>query len=471
MAHNLDDMAEHYLQHRTIKIEELIGTGKKQKQMDTVLTETVAEYAGEDALVVWHLYHILKEQIEREPDWAKLLYEIELPLLSVLAEMEFVGMTVDPDVLRILGKRFAEKQEILEKEIYELAGHPFNIASPKQLAAVLFDELGLRRVRKTKSGQSTDSEVLEELAADHPIPAKVAAHRQWAKLRGTYIDALPELIHPHTGRIHSSFNQVGTATGRLSSSHPNLQNIPVRTAEGREIRTAFVPGKGFDMLLSCDYSQIELRVLAHFSGDDRLCEAFRNNEDIHTRVASEVFDVKPEKVDSDMRRIAKTVNFGVIYGQSAFGLSKQLGIDQKEAQKFIDGYFATYASIRQYLDSILDGCIAKGYVATLFGRRRYFASETIRSERKGGLNGAERMAINTVIQGTAADLVKQAMVKLMPLDQFEANLLLQIHDELVFEVTQKDSERLLRYVVETMQLDQPLRVPLVVDAELAACWA
>ena len=322
----------------------------------------------------------------------------------------------------------------------------------------------------TKSQQSTDIEVLEELAAIHPLPAKVAEYRQLAKLRGTYTDVLPEMIHPHTGRIHSSFNQVGTATGRLSSSHPNLQNIPVRTVDGREIRTAFVPGKGFDLLLSCDYSQIELRVLAHFSGDDRLCEAFHNNEDIHTRVASEVFDVTLAKVNADMRRIAKTVNFGVIYGQSAFGLSKQLGIDHKEAQQFIDDYFATYSSIRQYLDSVLDGCIEKGYVTTLFGRRRYFAPGTIRQERVGNLNTAERMAINTVIQGTAADLMKQAMVKLMPLDRFEANLLLQIHDELVFEVTQKDAERLMQYVVETMQLNQPLRVPLVVDAELAKYW-
>jgi len=399
-----------------------------------------------------------------------LLYEIELPLLSVLVEMEFTGVTVDTEVLRTLGKRFAEKQEILEQEIYTLAGHSFNIASPKQLATVLFDELGLRQVKKTKSGQSTDVEVLEELKDVHPIAEKVIQHRQWAKLRGTYIDALPELIHPHTGRIHSSFNQVVTATGRLSSSHPNLQNIPVRTADGREIRSAFIPGKGFDLLLSCDYSQIELRVLAHFSGDESLCEAFRNNEDIHTRVASEVFEVEQEEVDSDMRRAAKAVNFGVIYGQSAFGLSKQLGIDQKEAQKFIDGYFATYFSIRQYLESVLDDCFEKGYVATLFGRRRDFAPGTIRPIRTGNLNAAERMAINTVIQGTAADLMKLAMVKLMPLDRFQANLLMQIHDELVFEVTQEDSAGLSEYVVETMLLNQPLRVPLVVDAELSKCW-
>ena len=407
-----------------------------------------------------------------------LFHEIELPLLSILAEMEFIGVTVDLDVLSTLGKRFAEKQEILEKKIYELAGHPFNIASPKQLATVLFDELGLRRVKK----QSTDVSVLEELKNDHPIPAKVIQYRQWAKLRGTYIEALPELIHPQTGRIHSSFNQVVTATGRLSSSNPNLQNIPTRTADGREIRSAFIPGKGYDLLLSCDYSQIELRVLAHFSGDASLCEAFRNNEDIHIRVASEVFGVKPEEVDADQRRAAKAVNFGVIYGQSAFGLSKALGIDQKEAQKFIDGYFATYSSIRQYLESVLEGCLEKGYVTTMFGRRRYFAPGTIRSERKGSLTTPERMAINTVIQGTAADLMKQAMVAIsvaarksdggegVSLDQFEANLLMQIHDELVFEVTQADSERLLQYVVEKMLLGQPLRVPLAVDAELMTCW-
>jgi DNA polymerase-1 len=280
------------------------------------------------------------------------------------------------------------------------------------------------------------------------------------------------LIHPVTGRIHSSFNQVVTSTGRLSSSHPNLQNIPVRTAEGREIRSTFKPGQGFDLLLSCDYSQIELRVLAHFSGDEKLCEAFRNNEDIHTRVAGEVFGVDIVDVDSDMRRIAKTVNFGVIYGQSAFGLAKQLGIDQKDAQKFIDGYFAKYSNIRVYLDSILDDCLANGYVTTLFGHRRYFRDGMIRSLRKSSLNRSEREAINTVIQGTAADLMKQAMVRLhgkLPED-LKTNLLLQIHDELVFEVTKEDAEKLKQIVVETMTLNQPLLVPLVVDAEFGECW-
>ncbi|MDR0335584.1 MAG: DNA polymerase I [Planctomycetaceae bacterium] len=471
MNHNLDDMANYYLQHETIKIEELIGSGKKQRLMSEVQTDVVADYAGEDALVVWHLYPLLKYQLEAFPEMAKLFYDIEIPLVEVLADMEFAGVTVDTSMLRELSGRFTRKQQKLETEIYQLAGHEFNVASPKQLATVLFDELGLRSVRKTKTGQSTDIEVLDELSSEHPLPAKVAEHRQLSKLKGTYVDALPELIHPITGRIHSSFNQVVTSTGRLSSSHPNLQNIPVRTAEGREIRNTFKPGQEFDFLLSCDYSQIELRVLAHFSGDERLCESFRNNEDIHTRVAGEVFGVAISQVDSDMRRIAKTVNFGVIYGQSAFGLAKQLGIDQKEAQKFINGYFDKYSSIRIYLETILDDCLAKGYVTTLFGRRRYFRNG-IRGLRKGGLNRSEREAINTVIQGTAADLMKQAMIRLrdqLP-KELKTNLLLQIHDELVFEVTKKDAEKVKQIVVETMMLDQPLRVPLVVDAELGKHW-
>ncbi|MDR0610891.1 MAG: DNA polymerase I [Planctomycetaceae bacterium] len=472
MNHNIDDMAEYYLKHKTIKIEELIGSGKKQRQMNEVQTDIVADYAGEDALVVWFLYPLLKRRIDAESTMAKLFYDIEIPLVEVLAEMEFAGITVDTEMLKKLSNRFTQRQQKLETEIFELAGHEFNVASPKQLATVLFDELGLKSVRKTKTGQSTDIEVLEELSLVHPLPAKVAEHRQLAKLKGTYVDALPELIHPVTGRIHSSFNQVVTSTGRLSSSHPNLQNIPVRTAEGREIRSTFKPGQGFDLLLSCDYSQIELRVLAHFSGDEKLCEAFRNNEDIHTRVAGEVFGVDIADVDSDMRRIAKTVNFGVIYGQSAFGLAKQLGIDQKEAQKFIDGYFDKYSSIRMYLDSILDECLANGYVTTFFGHRRYFRDGMIRSFRKSGLNRSEREAVNTVIQGTAADLMKQAMIRLcgqLPKD-LQTNLLLQIHDELVLEVTKKDAEKLKQIVIETMTLNQPLQVPLVVDAELGECW-
>ncbi|MDR1483683.1 MAG: DNA polymerase I [Planctomycetaceae bacterium] len=473
MSHSLDELADIYLDHETIKIKDLIGTGKKQRTMNEVQTYLLQEYAGEDALVVWLLYPILRSRLESDSQLHRLLFEIELPLSCVLSEMEFTGVTVDVNVLRGLSSRFSEELIRLEGEIFQLAGHAFNISSPKQLATVLFDELKLKGVKKTKtSAQSTDVEVLEELALVHELPARVSEYRQLAKLKGTYVDALPELIHPLTGRIHSSFNQVSTVTGRLSSSNPNLQNIPVRTKIGREIRSAFKAGVGFDQLLSCDYSQIELRVLAHFSGDVRLSEAFWNNEDIHSRVACEVFGVLPEAVTSDMRRTAKAVNFGVIYGQTAFGLAKQLGISDKEAQQFIDSYFDKYYQIRYYLDSILDSCIECGYVSTLFGRQRKFREGVIRKERKGSLTQSERMAINTVIQGTASDLIKQAMIRLttaIPPD-LNANLLIQIHDELVYEVTNDHAEQLKQIVVQTMTLDQPLKVPLVVDAELCEYW-
>jgi DNA polymerase-1 len=467
--HNLDDLSEFYLNHKTIKINELIGKGKNQRLMKEIQTYLIKDYAGEDALVVWHLYPILKSLVDAKPEIARLLNELELPLAEVLAEMEFVGVTVDAEVLHGLSVRFAEELTKLERDIFQLAGHEFNIASPKQLANVLFDELKLKSVKKTKtSAQSTDIEVLEELALVHPLPKNVAEYRQLAKLKGTYVDALPELIHPITGRIHSSFNQVATVTGRLSSSNPNLQNIPVRTEQGREIRSAFKAGANYDLLLSCDYSQIELRVLAHFSGDEKLCEAFWNNEDIHTRVACEVFNVTQENVTSDMRRTAKAVNFGVIYGQTPFGLAKQLGISDQEAKEFINNYFEKYSQIRDYLDSILDNCIKNGYVSTLFGRQRKFHAGVIRDQRKGSLTQAERMAINTVIQGTASDLIKKAMVNLtktIPPD-LNSNLLIQIHDELVYEVTNEHAEKLKQIVTQTMTLNQPLNVPLIVDAEL-----
>ncbi|GHT31172.1 DNA polymerase I [Planctomycetales bacterium] len=472
--HNLDDLAEKYLNHITIKIEELIGSGKHQRNMDEVQTDIMAHYAGEDALVAWKLYKLLA--VKLVSTFAKLFYEIELPLASILAEMEYAGIFADKKEFAVLSESFGEKLQQLEKEIYEIAGRSFNIASPKQLAAILFDELGLDSVKKTKSKttQSTDIDVLEELALLHPLPAKIIEYRSLAKLKGTYVDALPKQIHPDTGRIHTSFSQTTAITGRLSSSNPNLQNIPVRSEEGKKIRAAFKPAKEFDCFLSCDYSQIELRVLAHFSEDKHLCEAFLNNEDIHTSVARQVFGIsESENVPPEKRRAAKAVNFGVIYGQSAFGLAKELGIPQKEAQQFIDGYFAKYDSIRTYLNTILDNCITDGYVSTLFGRRRYFRQGTIRSERKGVLNQSERMAVNTVIQGTAADLMKQAMVKLFRRNIFDgrqANLLLQIHDELVFEVKADYAEELKRIVVETMQLEQPLKVPLVVDAEFSDCW-
>jgi len=471
--HNLDDLALRHLNYKTIKIGEIIGI-RHQKRMDEVQIQFISEYAGEDALITWKLYKLLEPKTAAQ--FHHLFYDIELPLSGVLTDMETVGITFDKNELKSLSLYLEERLRSLEMDIYRTAGHSFLINSPQQLAVVLFDELGLHVVKKTRSGtlRSTDIDVLEELAAYHPLPERVIRYRSLSKLKSTYVDALPKQIHPKTGRIHTSFSQTSAITGRLSSSNPNLQNIPVRNEEGKRIRAAFKPGKEFDYLLSCDYSQIELRVLAHFSQDETLCRAFQNGDDIHTTVAMEIFNVgEAELITLAQRRAAKAVNFGIIYGQTAFGLSKELDIPSKDAQGFIDGYFAKYASIRKYLDSILDECIVKGFVSTLFGRRRYFREGTVRSERKGSLNQAERMAVNTVIQGTAADLMKQAMVKLFSNNTFDmrrANLLLQIHDELVFEVKADYAEELKTIAVGTMQLGQPLQVPLVVDTKLGGSW-
>ena len=347
-----------------------------------------------------------------------------------------------------------------------------NIASPKQLQQVLFGELKLRVVKKTATGPSTDAEVLEELAADHPLPAKIVEFRQYAKLKGTYVDALPEMIYPRTGRVHASFNQVVAATGRLSSSDPNLQNIPVRTEEGREIRSAFIPGQDDWLLLAADYSQIELRVLAHFSQDEALCEAFARDEDIHARVASQVYHVPLDAVTPEMRRQAKAVNFGVIYGQTPFGLAKQLRIAKAEAAAFIDAYFQGYPGIRRFFDQVLAECVKNGYVTTILGRRRAIAG--VRADTSGQRNLAERTAINTVIQGSAADLIKRAMIAIerrLSVRPWSARMLLQIHDELVFEVSPEELGDLAQMVAEEMVGKKPLSVPLKVDLKAGPNWA
>ncbi len=473
-THNLDDMSELYLGHATVKIAELIGTGKKQKKMDEVPTEAVCEYAGEDALIPWLLRPILERRLQRDPRLYSLFTDWEMPLLEVLADMEDLGIAIDVDRLKELSVRFAKRLDELEKEIFEIAGCEFNVASPKQLQKILFEQFRLPVIKKTKTGPSTDIEVLSELAEQHVLPAKIIEHRQLSKLKGTYVDALPELLHPETHRIHTSFNQVVAATGRLSSSDPNLQNIPVRTREGREIRSAFVPDArlGFDRLLSCDYSQIELRVLAHFSKDENLCKAFASGEDIHASVAAEVFGVELADVTPEMRRKAKTVNFGVVYGQSAFGLAKQLDIPQEEAAEFIAAYFAKYSGIRLYLEEILENCFREGFVSTLLGRRREIIG--VRAVRKvGQMTLPERTAVNTVIQGSAADLMKQAMIRVaraLRASESRSRMLLQIHDELLFETTLAESAELQQLVVSEMSLDQPLAVPLVVDAKIAPCW-
>ncbi|HLA85394.1 MAG TPA: DNA polymerase I [Thermoguttaceae bacterium] len=469
--HNLDELAERYLNHTTIKISQLIGKGKDQKRMDEVPVSLVCDYAGEDALVAWRLWPILEKRLA-ESGLERLFVELELPLVETLAEMESNGIRVSRERLAELSRHYGERMDELEREIYKLANGPFNIASPKQLQQVLFVEQGLPVLKKTKTGPSTDAEVLEELAPLHPLPAKIIEYRQYAKLKSTYVDALPEMIHPVTGRVHASFNQVVTATGRLSSSDPNLQNIPVRSEEGREIRSAFVPGESGWSLLAADYSQIELRMLAHFSGDERLCEAFERDEDIHARVASQVHGVALDQVTSAMRREAKAVNFGVIYGQSPFGLSKQLGISQEAAAKFIHAYFEGYPQIEEFLDGILADCARFGYVSTILGRRR--AIRGVRADVGGQRNQAERTAINTVIQGSAADLIKQAMIAIharLARERFPARLLLQIHDELIFEAPTEELAPLRVLVADEMTGAWKLKVPLKVDVKAGPNWA
>ena len=475
--HNLNELAKRYLHHATIKIEELIGSGKNQKRMDEVPVRRVADYAGEDALLPLRLRPILEPKLA-EAGLDDLFNDVELPLIDVLVEMEYNGIRLDVDRLRQLSDRYAGRIETLRDQIYDMAGRELNIASPKQLQQLLFDELNLPVIKRTKTGPSTDASVLEELARVHPLPAKIVEYRQFTKLKSTYVDALPEMVHPQTGRVHASFNQVVTATGRLSSSDPNLQNIPVRTDEGREIRSAFIPGEEGQVLLCADYSQIELRVLAHFSGDENLCRAFDQDEDIHARVASQVNGVPLDEVTPQMRRAAKAVNFGVIYGQSAFGLSKSLGIERDEAAKFIDSYFEGYPGIEEFLDGVLAECQKNGYVSTILGRRRAIHGVGDPSQRTqaGGRqrNLVERTAINTVIQGSAADLIKLAMIRIhgrLRRENHQARMLLQIHDELIFEVPTDQLGQLADLVKEEMSSAYRLSVPLKVDLKAGPNWA
>jgi len=470
--HNLDDLSSRYLDHTTTKISELIGSGRDQKRMDEVPVAAVTSYAGEDALLPLRLRPLLAEKL-KSIACTELFEKLEVPLIDVLAEMEYNGIKVDVHRLGELSVRYGERIEKLRHEIFELAGREFNVASPKQLQQVLFEELKLPVVKSTaKTGPSTDAEVLEELARSHPLPAKLLEFRKFAKLKSTYVDALPEMVHPGTGRVHASFNQVVAATGRLSSSDPNLQNIPVRGDAGREIRSAFVPDPEGWVLLAADYSQIELRILAHYSGDERLCEAFVRDEDIHARVASQVNGVPLEAVTPQMRRDAKAVNFGVIYGQGAFGLAKSLGIEKAEAAAFIDSYFEGYPGIERFLTRTLAECRRMGYVGTLEGRRREIRG--VRESAGRQRNLAERAAANTVIQGSAADLIKIAMVAIhrrLRQENLAARMLLQIHDELIFEVPSEQLTRLTELVTGEMVGAARLDVPLKVDVRAGPSWA
>ena len=469
--HNLDELAKRYLNHTTIKISELIGSGKNQKRMDEAPVEAIAAYASEDADVPLRLRPILADRL-RADELETLFNELEMPLVEVLAELEFNGIRVDVPRLEELGREFGARIESVEREIFSLAGREFNIASPKQLQRILFEELKLPVISRTKTGPSTDADTLEELAQRHALPAKIIEYRQYAKLKGTYVDALPTMVNPRTGRVHCSFHQAVAATGRLSSSDPNLQNIPIRTETGRAIRSAFLPAQDDWSLLAADYSQIELRMLAHLSQDDNLCRAFEQDQDIHTLVASQVYGVAPDQVTRDMRRGAKAVNFGVIYGQSPFGLAKALDIEKSQAAEFIDQYFARYPGVDLFLTKTLEDCVAKGYVTTIMGRRR--AIRGIRSTTGRQRNLPERTAINTVIQGSAADLIKLAMIAVhgrMRGERLESRMLLQIHDELMFETHSRELETLRTLVAHEMSSVMRLAVPLKVDVKVGRNWA
>jgi DNA polymerase-1 len=474
-SHNMDDMARRHLCHRTITIDELIGSGKNQKRMDEVPVATVTQYAAEDADVPLRLADALAPRLKGSGIY-ELFTDLEMPLIDVLVEMEFNGIHVDVGRLRALSGQFNDEIMRLEREIFELAGREFNIDSRIQLGDLLFKELKLPVVKRTKTGPSMDAEALEELALLHPLPAKVIEYRHLAKLKSTYVDALPELINPTTNRVHTSFKQDVAATGRLSSQDPNLQNIPIRTEQGRAIRSAFLPGQDGWQLMTADYSQIELRVLAHFSGDATLRQAFAEDRDIHSQVASEVYSVSIEQVTSEMRRTAKAVNFGVIYGQSPFGLAKTLRIDQADAAEFIDRYFNGLPGVDAFLLQTLVQCRRDGYVSTILGRRRPVSGvrDPAMLADKRQRNLPERIAINTVIQGSAADIIKKAMINVhrrLAREKLQAKLLLQIHDELVLEFPPGERERVEALVTEEMSAAIELAVPLKVDVHVGPNWA
>jgi DNA polymerase I len=470
-AHNLDQIALDHLGHKTIRYEEVAGKGKNAVTFDQVMVEKATPYACEDADITLSVYDIFAPLLEKN-GLSELMHTVEMPLVPVLLEMEMTGVCVDRDRLHELSKSFAGQLEHLEREIFEMAGEPFNINSSQQLGQILFDKLKLPVQKKTKkkTGYSTDVEVLTTLARKHALPALVLRHRSLAKLKSTYADALLELIHPETGRIHTSFNQTVAATGRLSSSDPNLQNIPIRTEEGREIRKAFVPRAGW-RFLAADYSQIELRILAHCSADPILIQSFIDDEDIHTRTASEVFQVFPQMITDDLRRQAKAINFGIIYGMSAFGLARELDISNKMAQTYIDHYFARYQGVKTFIEQTIATAHATQRTSTLLGRIRQLPD--IASSNHNVRQFAERTAVNTPIQGTAADLIKLAMINVdrrLREKRMQTAMLLSVHDEMIFEVPPDEMDAATAIVREEMETVWKLAVPLKVNMASGENW-
>ncbi len=472
-SHSLDALASELFDHRMIPITDLIGKGKDQLSIDQVDISRVAEYAAEDADFTWRLCELFRQQLGEDAALKTLFAETEMPLVQVLADMEYNGVTLDAELLGEMSKTMADRLAGLTDRIHALADRPFNIDSTKQFAEVLFDELGLPVIRKTKTGRSTDAATLTELVARHDseIAREVLAYRELSKLKGTYVDTLPDMICPRTDRIHASFHQTGAITGRLSSSDPNLQNIPIRTEIGRQIRRAFVPGQKDHVLLTADYSQIELRLAAHFSGDENLCRAFAEDQDIHRFVAAQVAGIEPKDVTKEQRSRAKAVNFGILYGQGAFGLSRQTGMSVGEARTFIDMYFMRYHGVRAFIDRCIEQAKSQGYVETILGRRR--AIPDINARTRPARSAAERLAVNTVIQGSAADLIKRAMISIHRRIRDEARpsrMLIQVHDELVFEVPKDAVDVEVDMVRHEMESAMTLNVPVKVNVAYGENW-
>lgn len=472
LRHNMDYLAEIYLHYRTIHIDQLIGAkGKGQKSMRDLPPAEVYRYACEDADVTLKLKNVLAEEMEKQ-HCAQLFYDIEMPLVPVLVNMETNGVRIDTEALQQTSREFGTRLKEIEEDIYRLAGETFNIASPKQVGEVLFDHLKIAdKPKKTKTGQYvTSEEVLESLRTKHPVVGRILEHRGLKKLLGTYVDALPQLINPHTGRIHTSFNQAVTATGRLSSSNPNLQNIPVRDDDGKEIRKAFIPDDGCEFF-SADYSQIELRIMAHLSGDPHMIEAFRSGNDIHAATAAKIYKINIDEVTPDMRRKAKTANFGIIYGISTFGLAERMGVSRQEAKELIDGYFATYPQVKAYMDRSIEVARSQGYVETIFHRKRFLPDINSRNATVRGY--AERNAINAPIQGSAADIIKVAMARIYRRftdEGLRSKMILQVHDELNFSVLPEEKERVQQIVLEEMEKACPMQVPLKADCGWGKNW-
>ena len=468
--HNMDDLAKRYLGHQTISFEEIAGKGKNQLTFNQIPLEQAAEYAAEDADVTMKLQQVLWEKLSKEPTLEKLFKEMELPLLGVLSRMERRGVLIDSDALFLQSNEIANRLSELEEQAYVLAGQPFNLASTKQLQEILFDKLGLPVIQKTPKGApSTNEEVLEELAFSHELPKVLVEHRGLSKLKSTYTDKLPQMVNPQTGRVHTSYHQAVTATGRLSSSDPNLQNIPIRNEEGRRIRQAFIAREGFTVV-AADYSQIELRIMAHLSQDQGLINAFTQGKDIHRSTAAEIFGVALNEVTSEQRRNAKAINFGLIYGMSAFGLSRQLGIGRADAQSYMDLYFKRYPGVQTFMHNIREKAKAQGYVETLFGRRLYLPD--INSSNGMRRKAAERVAINAPMQGTAADIIKRAMIQLDQTLQNDPDIamIMQVHDELVFEVRSEKVAFYSELIKTQMESAADLVVPLIVDVGQGNNW-